>query len=993
TNICKFINDMYAPHTGPGDMSEYYNFIWEDGSINTEGHTSKRAFGSYAARAVWAFGYALKVFISAGGHFSNYAVNSSPKDRVDRFKDRAGNWTLGSHTVHGYNFSGIVFDNSHNAGTAVMGACAKVEAYGVGNDTDLDSIIINKICDPMVSQQFGDLNTYPFKGIITKIDNITWFQGYGAYNVAALAYAAGIFNNATWLQAAKDAVDNFYTLYLTSIYPGNEGRNPAILRFPQIAFAISPFVEGCYRVYKASQVMGEPSTEYLKYAKYAGLFASFFNGNNIYGIPTYDPNTGICFDGIESFENPVDNRINRNSGGESTVETLNALLLVLPDTNCQSYAYAKEEKRHSCTILEAEEADDIINGTIVNSEWFGDFVTGQMVSKSKYVKLSPGGKIKINFFIENNYSELSDNYLVYLGYGMKTSSEIITIKVDDVTVNFDTGPMSVPEGPNDGNLLWYAKLTNQAQPAVFCLPPGQHTLEISAGSQELILDQIGVQPVVQRKSFKLQTGEIITVDRPFLTNMNPVGTPAGLEILTLPYGNTLQIGWKAQSGVYGYNIYRKAFTETNFSKINLKPVTRDYYVDNGLVPDLKYYYKITAISNHTWNESSFSSEISGTPCEPRTIKMDITQTEHDWAVSKQGIYFESTLYNGFAETRSYEIDMDRYPDIIITINNPSDTYWSFNVLRWLSEGAQFYTFEEVPLQDQTRDTGKFSYNLKSLFSWSGNQNLKLRFYLSKNNLSTFVKEIKICNIKTGEIFATITSPQLWFSYDGVSPDYYEPSLYLNVDDLGKQINLSGTVGLDNLELILYKTVCADFDHYKSIDFKIDTPNEWALFAEVNGEEITISPYLKKSGSFFYELNNASGSRISGLEDILFKFKIRTPGNVSFQVEQLKLTSSSVPVFYDYEGVRGLPNPFTPQAADPIYNKVTFYFDQAYGEEGKVKIFAVDGKLVKEIQDAISGKVYWDGKDKDGKTVKSGLYIFQIFTKGKQVQTGTVVVIK
>ncbi|MDD5067898.1 MAG: T9SS type A sorting domain-containing protein, partial [bacterium] len=768
-----------------------------------------------------------------------------------------------------------------------------------------------------------------------------------------------------------------------------EGRNPGITGFPQIAFGIAPMVEGCYRIYRASKLMGEAPSVYLKYAKYAGLFASYFTGNTIYGVPVYDPNTGICFDGLEAPENPVDTRINRNSGGESTVETLNALLLVLTDTNCKPYVYSREQKKQSQLILEAESADEINSGAVNSGEWFGDFVSGQMFSGSKYVQLSAGGSIKKIFYTENPYSDLSDNYLVYLCYAKRTSAnaDTITVTVDDVAVNFYTG------GSPDSDYLFFEKMTNSGQPRVFSLPPGPHTLRITAGSKPLILDQIVIQPVVQRKTFLLSDGSAISVDRPFLSQTGSASVPSGLVITPVRYGNTLQINWDRKPSVYGYNLYRKSDTETSYSLINTRPLTKENFIDNGLVAGTRYGYRLSSISNYLWQESGLSQEVFSTPLSPQTAEMELTETENDWSVSKSGVYFSSSIFNGFAETKAYEVDIDRYPDISLSINNPSDTYWSFSVLRWIPEGASFFTFEEVPLQDKTRDTGLFNYDLKSLLGWTGHQALKLRFYLSRNNLTTFMNEIKINNKDTEAVYSTITSPQLWFSSDGISPAYYIPDVNLSVDAVNKKVVYSGSVSLDNLELMLYKEISADFSCYRSIMFDVSTGNEWALVLELEGEQITLSPFANKSGSFFFNLADSSEGKCTGLQNAVIKFKVRTSGAVQFEVSGLKLSTSPVPFFSSYNGVRSLPNPFTPGSGDSRFNQVIFYFNQDAGKTGTIRIFSVDGKKIREITGAVSGQSVWNGKDADGNPAGSGVYIFQITTEGKKVQTGSMVIIR
>ena len=93
----------------------------------------------------------------------------------------------------------------------------------------------------------------------------------------------------------------------------NSKKIVAITPFAQIAYAMRPMIVG------ALGLASESTDE--NHAKIAGELATWFFGNNPAGIAMYDPATGRCFDGILSA-----NEINKNSGAESTIEALYALL-------------------------------------------------------------------------------------------------------------------------------------------------------------------------------------------------------------------------------------------------------------------------------------------------------------------------------------------------------------------------------------------------------------------------------------------------------------------------------------------------------------------------------------------------------------------------------------------------------------------------------------------------------------------------------------------
>ncbi len=82
--------------------------------------------------------------------------------------------------------------------------------------------------------------------------------------------------------------------------------------------------------------------------------------------------------------------------------------------------------------------------------------------------------------------------------------------------------------------------------------------------------------------------------------------------------------------------------------------------------------------------------------------------------------------------------------------------------------------------------------------------------------------------------------------------------------------------------------------------------------------------------------------------------------------------------------------FTPND-DGIYDKLGFYFDNPEGEKVSLKIFSLKGKLIKTIDDLLSGEG-WDGTNDDGKETKGGAYIYQLKI-GDKAFSGTTILVK
>ena len=107
--------------------------------------------------------------------------------------------------------------------------------------------------------------------------------------------------------AARDSF-TFDPWLLTSGGPDN-GRLPTRADATQIAYGVDSRVQSLL----ADRRSGAD--------RLAGIAAAWFFGANASGQPTYDPATGITFDGVAA-----DGTVNQNSGAESTIHGLLTML-------------------------------------------------------------------------------------------------------------------------------------------------------------------------------------------------------------------------------------------------------------------------------------------------------------------------------------------------------------------------------------------------------------------------------------------------------------------------------------------------------------------------------------------------------------------------------------------------------------------------------------------------------------------------------------------
>jgi hypothetical protein len=104
-----------------------------------------------------------------------------------------------------------------------------------------------------------------------------------------------------WIESAAESADSFLLRQLAFERFRHIGVVP--YRREQIAYGANMLVQTYAALYRAT---GEE-----RYARYAGLAASWNSGKNMAGVQKYDPQTGRVFDGNNG---PLSWRENRNSG-------------------------------------------------------------------------------------------------------------------------------------------------------------------------------------------------------------------------------------------------------------------------------------------------------------------------------------------------------------------------------------------------------------------------------------------------------------------------------------------------------------------------------------------------------------------------------------------------------------------------------------------------------------------------------------------------------
>ncbi|MDP1675282.1 MAG: hypothetical protein Q8L88_00330 [Bacteroidota bacterium] len=287
---------------------QFYNFIYADHSINRDGKTSFKSFGWWAARGVWCFGLGYRIFEKEDPQFAALLKTGIEKTfvHIDTLLHQYGK----KKEISGYAIpQWLLYESGSDATTELV--LGLTEYYTATADTKVRSYI-EKFCDGMMQMQSGDIRTYPF-GLHRSWE--TMWHAWGNGQTQALAQAGKVLKNKTMIASAQREAEGFYSRLLIQGFKRefDVADSSKKREFEQIAYDIRPMVIGLIRLYEATN-----DKKYLTMAQIAG---SWFFGNNAVNVQMYDPLTGRCFDGIHSYT-----EFNKNSGAESTIEALNAII-------------------------------------------------------------------------------------------------------------------------------------------------------------------------------------------------------------------------------------------------------------------------------------------------------------------------------------------------------------------------------------------------------------------------------------------------------------------------------------------------------------------------------------------------------------------------------------------------------------------------------------------------------------------------------------------
>ena len=325
---------------------EFYNFISNDHTINTKGHTSRKSFSFWGVRGLRALCYGYKVFSTIDVTYAD-----SLRRHIDRtftplkgFLKHYGNYSF----AEGVKIPGWLVAEGGDATSEVV--LALLDYWSIHPDPRVEEMI-RMFAQALAEYQLGGPDRFPYGA------HLSWknyWHAWGNGQIQALARAGRVFEKREWIASAQMEADNFCIHCISRNFLSGfelvDGEKPHIEQFPQIAYGVRPMVSGLIELYV--------TTGDEKYAKLGGLAASWLGGNNIAGRAMYHPEKGRCYDGINS---PVD--INLNAGAESTIEALITLLTIAGNhTASQYYFYESAETKGNVRIYRNAEGERVAVG-------------------------------------------------------------------------------------------------------------------------------------------------------------------------------------------------------------------------------------------------------------------------------------------------------------------------------------------------------------------------------------------------------------------------------------------------------------------------------------------------------------------------------------------------------------------------------------------------------------------------------------------------------
>ena len=294
----------------------FYNFIWEDGSINKTYKTSVAEPNWWSWRALWAL-------IEYSKQFENLLDIRTLRVKQSIEKTIAAIKLEIPKEKEKILIDGIKFPKwlplQFASDQAALLVITLSDYYKISGDKEILAYL-NSLVQGITMMQIKD-SDFEFYGAFLSWQNI--WHGWGNSQSYALLKAYQVLKDEKIKTSALLELNNFYERLIENDFLNyfkvqkNHDQIEIVEsnKYSQIAYNIRPMVFALLEAYNI--------TLDSSYAIKAGQSAQWFVGRNPASAVMYNPHNGIFYDGIEN-----ENLINKNSGAESTIEGLLSLLKI-----------------------------------------------------------------------------------------------------------------------------------------------------------------------------------------------------------------------------------------------------------------------------------------------------------------------------------------------------------------------------------------------------------------------------------------------------------------------------------------------------------------------------------------------------------------------------------------------------------------------------------------------------------------------------------------
>ena len=469
--------------TGP-NAGNFVLWMQPDGTLNLtpsppdSPNPADAGASFWLARSIWALGEGYAAFRTVDPVFASALAArmdlALAKLDAELVTPNSGQY----QTLHGYQTPAwFIAAGADASSEALLGLGAYYAATGNAAARKLGVAFGNGIA----GFRLGSSRDWAWQALMPFTGSVSLWHAWGAHMLMALATAGPQLGHLEWLAPAEADANSFETHQQLS-WGAINGLLPAPDDLSQIAYGAETTVDGLLFLGRAT---GNDA-----YRRWAGIAATWFVGNNRAGVAMYQAATGVVYDGLNG-----DGGINRNSGAESTIEGLLAVMNVVNDPVARKYlGYHRLLKQTSYQKVEAEAGALSSRATVVTpaSAWTGE----ALWSNGQYVDLAAGGsdRIPVN-------APADGGYLVYLVFDKQIGSLDsvgVTMSVDGTLSGRDgeggAGTQGVSPNPD---YLWIDSLAVPQR-----LTAGAHTVTLKYagnGGSHAKIDAILLQPAIESK--------------------------------------------------------------------------------------------------------------------------------------------------------------------------------------------------------------------------------------------------------------------------------------------------------------------------------------------------------------------------------------------------------------------------------------------------------------------------------------------------------------